>query len=428
MTTDVAQSLLEFTAADLTRLADAGITAQAAASQLRLLREGMQRPALVRPCTIDDGILIPPADDFEALGMSYQAACAAGRWVFFIPASGAATRMATSLTDPVAVEALRAHPSFARSTLPELLKDPARWASLPKALMPFHRYGHGVRTPIEEHIREAAALAPSVKARLHFTISPEHEALFVEEVTRVLRLLKPLGIEAEVTHSFQDPATQTIAVDEHGNPFRDESGNLLLRPGGHGSLLSNLEAVARDHKADFVWVRNIDNIPVEPIRAAGRALRRALGGLLMRAAASSPDRPARIAGMVQNVGEPGGGPFWIEGQAGPQVRIVESAEVDAANAAHWEVFKSATHFNPVDLACSLRDGSGTAFSLGDFSEPSSCFIADKSHGGKPLRALEWPGLWNGSMAHWTTQCVEIPLSQFAPVKTVADLLRAEHLG
>jgi hypothetical protein len=132
--------------------------------------------------------------------------------------------------------------------------------------------------------------------------------------------------------------------------------------------------------------------------------------------------------MVKNVGEPGGGPFWIRGKSGPEVRIVESAEVDAGNPEQREIFKAATHFNPVDLACSLRDSSGKAFALEEYSDPSACFVADKSHEGRSLKALEWPGLWNGAMAGWNTSCVEIPLSQFAPVKTVADLLRAEHAG
>jgi hypothetical protein len=421
---------------DLKQLATAGIAPESAAEQLRLLREGMQRPRLLRPCTPGDGITIPDPLEFEALGTAYRQAAAAGRWMFFIPASGAATRMASSLVDPKAVEALRAHPSFAASTLPELLKDPARWATLPKALMPFHRYGQDVRTPIEEHIREAIALAPEAKARLHFTISPEHEILFLAEVERVRGLLRGTGSVAEVTYSFQDPATQTLALDAEDKPFRDADGNLLLRPGGHGSLLRNLQACGGEFAAEFVWIRNIDNIPVEPIRAEGRALRRALGGMLMRAAAETPDVPTRIAGMVRNTGEPGGGPFWIAGKHGAEknaevraeIRIVESAEVDAQNPEQAAVFKAATHFNPVDLACALRDASGAPFHLDHFSDPSACFIAEKSHGGKPLRALEWPGLWNGAMAGWNTQCVEIPLSQFAPVKTVADLLRPEHVG
>src|SRR5690606_3272709 len=190
---------------------------------------------------------------------------------------------------------------------------------------------------------------PGAPARLHFTISPEHETLFLEEVARVRDRLRNEGVEVSITHSFQDPATQTIALDADGNPFRDSAGNLLLRPGGHGSLLRNLQGLAAEHGAEFAWVRNIDNIPVERVRAGGRALRRALGGLLMRAAAETPDRPARVAGMVKNVGEPGGGPFWIDGANGPEIRIVESAEVNANDPKQQELFRAGTHFNPVDL-------------------------------------------------------------------------------
>jgi hypothetical protein len=420
------------TPADLRALAAAGISADSAEAQLRLLRGGMSRPVILRPCTLGDGIEALHPEEFEALGAEFQKACAEGRWVSFIPASGAATRMAASLADPAKVREMAEHPRFGESSVSELLKDPGEWAEKPKALMPFHASDSGYRTPVEEHAREAAALAPGSITRLHFTISPEHERDFVAERERVLSMLRGEGLRAEITHSFQDPATQTLALDAEGNPFRDAAGNLLLRPGGHGSLLRNLEAVASAREgvpgADFVWVRNIDNIPVEVVRAEGRPLRRALGGLLMRAAAASPKRPARVVGMVKNAGEPGGGPFWIEGKSGPEIRIVESAEVNPGDAAQAALFRAGTHFNPVDLCCALRDARGEAFRLEEFADPSACFVADKAHEGRPLRALEWPGLWNGAMAGWSTRCVEIPLSQFAPVKTVADLLRPEHLG
>jgi hypothetical protein len=413
-----------FSAADYSILASAGIKPESAEAQLHLLREGMHRPKLTRPCTVGDGITIPDPDEFEALGAAYQKACAEGRWVFFIPASGAATRMAESLSDPARILELRTHPRFADSALPELLKNPDAWVTLPKALMPFHRYGDTFRTPVEEHIREACALAPGAMARLHFTISPGHEPLFLEEVGRVLGLLQRDGTVAEVTHSFQDPATQTLALDENDEPFRDTAGNLLLRPGGHGSLLRNLQSCG----GEFVWIRNIDNIPVERNRAEGRALRRAVGGMLMRAAAEPESRPTRVAGMVQNTGEPGGGPFWIEGRVGAEIRIIEAAEVDSSSPEQGEIFEAGTHFNPVDMACALRDPAGKRFRLEGFSDPSAGFVAEKTHDGRTLRALEWPGLWNGAMAGWHTKCVEIPLSQFAPVKTVADLLRGEHVG
>lgn len=432
----------DLTDADLRVLEAAGISASDAERQIELLRGGMRRPKLLRPCTEGDGIEVPDPETFRELGEAYRKACKEGRWVHFVPASGAATRMAASLADPEMLRQMKARPEYGKSALPGLLQDPDAVAGMPKALMPFHRHDGGVRTPVEEHVREAAALADGAEARLHFTISPEHEKEFAREAGRVLGLLRGEGIRAEITHSFQDPSTRTLALDGDGAPFRTADGQLLLRPGGHGSLLRNLENCG----GEFAWVRNIDNIPVERVRAGGRDLRRALGGLLQRLAlhpslAPSPDegrtgvvasrsgeRPARVCGMVRNTGEPGGGPFWIKGAGGPLIRIVESAEVDKEDAAQTKIFRAATHFNPVDLACALRDTSGRAFRLEDFTDPSACFIAEKSFEGRALRALEWPGLWNGAMAGWTTHCVEIPLSQFAPVKTVADLLREEHLG
>jgi hypothetical protein len=43
-----------------------------------------------------------------------------------------------------------------------------------------------------------------------------------------------------------------------------------------------------------------------------------------------------------------------------------------------------------------------------------------------LKALELPGLWNGTMAQWNTLFVDVPITTFSPVKTVTDLLRPQH--
>jgi len=61
-----------------------------------------------------------------------------------------------------------------------------------------------------------------------------------------------------------------------------------------------------------------------------------------------------------------------------------------------------------------------------FTDPETGFISVKSKDGKDLKALELPGLWNGGMAKWITLFVEVPVTTFAPVKTVLDLLRPEH--
>lgn len=62
----------------------------------------------------------------------------------------------------------------------------------------------------------------------------------------------------------------------------------------------------------------------------------------------------------------------------------------------------------------------------DYTNEDRYFISDKTHEGRPLKALEHPGLWNGAMHNWNTLFVEVPLSTFNPVKTVNDLLKAGH--
>ena len=138
-------------------------------------------------------------------------------------------------------------------------------------------------------------------------------------------------------------------------------------------------------------------------------------------------RPTRVCGVVKNTGEPGGGPFWVQQSDGTlSLQIVESSQVHLHSAEQLAVWQSATHFNPVDLVCGVRDFAGKPFDLSRFRDPNTGFISSKSKDGKELRALELPGLWNGAMAEWNTIFVEVPLSTFNPVKTVYDLLRPEH--
>jgi hypothetical protein len=138
-------------------------------------------------------------------------------------------------------------------------------------------------------------------------------------------------------------------------------------------------------------------------------------------------RPLRVCGMVRNTGEPGGGPFWVQGSDGSlSLQIVESSQVDPDLPDQQAILKSSTHFNPVDMVCGIRDFRGTPFDLHDFTNPKTGFISIKSHEGRKLKALELPGLWNGAMAHWNTIFVEVPPITFNPVKTFLDLLRPEH--
>jgi hypothetical protein len=349
-------------------------------------------------------------------------------------------------------------------------------ANLPKGLIPFHRYPDHARSPFEEHLVEAAAYAQdgNGRVRIHFTVAPEHEAAFREHFETVRPLYEKSGMTYEVTFSAQKPSTDTLAVDLENKPFRNPEGTLVFRPGGHGALLQNLG----DLEGDIVFIKNIDNVVPDRLKGLTYAYKKALGGFLVtlqnkifsyleKLAKEEVDdrllneifqfvggqlsvplpedviyrswdeklavlfaqlnRPLRVCGVVRNVGEPGGGPFWVEDDEGRLSRqIVEKSQVDMESSEQRKIWESATHFNPVDLVCGVRDYAGRSFSLADYVDPNTGFISIKSKGGKELKALELPGLWNGSMAQWNTVFVEVPLITFNPVKTVLDLLRKEH--
>ena len=283
-----------------------------------------------------------------------------------------------------------------------------------------------VRTPFEEHLVEAAATVRDAAGvcRVHVTVPPGHRAAFeaVLEEARP-RLEGGTGARFEVRFSEQAPSTDTVAIDESGALFRDSEGRLLFRPGGHGALLKNLA----ESGGDVVLVKNVDNVVPDDLRAPTILWKRLLAGCLVRFERTpTRTRPLRVCGVVRNEGEPGGGPFWVRGPRGETRQIVESAQVDLANPEQAAIFRAATHFNPVDLACSLRDASGRPFDLPRFVDERAVFIAKKTHEGRTLFALERPGLWNGAMAFWETLFVEVPKETFSPVKTVLDLLRREH--
>jgi hypothetical protein len=447
-----------FDAPDLAQLEAAGIAPQEALRQRALLADPPAPMRLARPCVVGDGIRRLDAReeaDYEARGAGLLPRLRVAK---FVPASGAATRMfkelLAALKEPggppsgMAGEVLLAADRFAffdlwrealgakdtrafamglakgrwREALQALLGRPGLdYAALPKAFILFHRQGSRARTPLEEHWREAAELG---LAHLHFTLSPEHDAEF-QSLLGELRGLpdgdRPPGLD--VSRSFQHPSTDTLAGDGKGGLFRADDGRLVLRPGGHGALIHNLEALAQS--ADVALLRNIDNITHSRLWPRQLRYKRILLGLLDEATQDKNlDAPVRVVGVVPNTGEAGGGPFWVQGWSGPQ--IVESAQVDLKDPGQKALFAASTHFNPVDLACRLTDAQGRPFDLGRFTDPTAVFLSSKSHLGRPLTALERPGLWNGAMARWKTVFVELPLETFNPVKTVADLLKPAH--
>ena len=350
------------------------------------------------------------------------------------------------------------------------------YGSLPKGLLEFHKYGTDTRTPAEEHLVEGAKYANAGgKVNLHFTVSPEHRSKFNSLIDSVLAKYEAkFGVKYNISFSEQKPSTDTIAVDLENQPFRNANGDLLFRPAGHGALLENLN----EQDADLVFIKNIDNVVPDSLKSQTIIYKKALASLVLsyqevifaflkmmdgvkltevdlleiseflenELCVEAPEdyedfsleekkaycreklnRPLRICGMVKNVGEPGGGPFWAENADGStSLQVVESAQIDLKDAEQKAIFDEATHFNPVDLICTLKDYKGQKFNLLDFRDPKTGFNTQKSQSGRDLKAQELPGLWNGAMANWNTLFVEVPLITFNPVKTVNDLLRTEH--
>ena len=350
------------------------------------------------------------------------------------------------------------------------------YANLPKGLIRFHHCKGGSRTPFEEHLVEAASYAKDGDhvCRAHFTLSEEHREMVEAHIDKVKEKHQADNLSFEVAYSTQNSKTDTIAVGMDNMPFRDEEGGLLFRPAGHGALLENLDSL----KGDIIFVKNIDNVVPDRLKGETILYKKALAGYLIelqeeifsllrtldedrrsedlisialqfmqeklfinipeplenagmeerfKFVFSRLNRPVRICGMVKNEGEPGGGPFWVRGKDGADsLQIVEKSQVDIDSDEQKAILEGATHFNPVDLVCGVRNYKGDPFDLMAYTDADTGFISIKSSGGRQLKALELPGLWNGAMADWTTIFVEVPISTFNPVKTVLDLLRREH--
>lgn len=350
------------------------------------------------------------------------------------------------------------------------------YGSLPKGLLKFHRYADGVRTPLEEHLVEGAlyAAGKTGEVNVHFTVSTEHRQLFQKLVdAKTCEYASKYGINYHISFSEQKPSTDTVAADMENNPFRDKDGKLLFRPGGHGALIENLN----DLDADIVFIKNIDNVVPDRLKDDTVTYKKLLAGVLVTLQKQAfsylelldgghyshavleeiirfvqqklhcrnqeiknledaelviylrkkLNRPMRVCGMVKNVGEPGGGPFLAYNADNTvSLQILESSQIDMNDPEKKAMFEKGTHFNPVDLVCAIRDYKGNKFDLLKHVDKATGFISYKSKNGKDLKALELPGLWNGSMSDWSTVFVEVPLSTFNPVKTVNDLLREQH--
>ncbi len=357
-----------------------------------------------------------------------------------------------------------------------LFKDGLDYSSLPKGAIKFHCYENDCRTAFEEQIYESLQYASDKNndVKIHFTISEEHTNLFKEIIKQLKSKITDTDFRIEITYSYQKKYTDTIAVNNKNEIMFDKNGILIKRPGGHGALLENIDEL----NGDILVIKNIDNLSVERVSSETILYKKLLIGLLSKTqkmifnflqsleenelsdsdyqdilifaeqnlSISKPanfdnwesdrknkflfdklNRPIRVCGMVKNEGEPGGGPFWVQDDDESfSLQIIEQAQINMKDENQKSIFEQSTHFNPVDLICGVKDYKGNNFSLKDYVDNESGIITKKSKDGIELKALELPGLWNGSMAYWNTIFVEVPKSTFNPVKEVNDLLKVEH--
>ena len=499
---------------DLKQLASRGISEKQVEKQLKQIAEGFPFLRLEAAASVGNGIVAPSNEERDAFIQQWkQYKERPHKIVKFVPASGAASRMFKNmfafLSAPYEVPTTDFEKTFFaeielfafKDALNEACKanqgkdivdliaegrykdivanllQPAglNYGSLPKGLLLFHNYEDGPRTPMEEHLVEAALYANcNGEANVHFTVSHDHLALFKAKVKeKADHLAKKFGVSYNISFSEQKPSTDTIAANTDNTPFRNVDQSMLFRPGGHGALIENLNEI----DADIVFIKNIDNVVPDRLKPSTVTYKQLIAGILVdiqqkifnylalldtgkysheeleeikrfvqndlccrktgidkqtdaelaKYLRTKLNRPIRVCGVVKNVGEPGGGPFLTYNQDGTvSLQILESSQIDTANEEYMKMFRNGTHFNPVDLVCAIKDYQGHAFHLPDYIDHSTGFISNKSKDGRELKALELPGLWNGAMSDWNTIFVEVPLETFNPVKTVNDLLREQH--
>jgi hypothetical protein len=511
-----------FTESDFEQIKAHGIPLSKIVNELFIFETGISKISIDKPATINDGILQLSKEEFQDYAIKFDINKNKLKLKKFVPASGAASRMFKFLNeflndfDPES-ETINAYinrkkdknlsiflAGIEKFPFYETIKDKLKlthenyysmdshqksyyfiktmldfeyfdFANKPKGVLDFHKYKSHTATPIEEHLNECSFYASSNNvSHLHFTISENHKNLFKKIIDEVKgKVENKSGTTLNIGFSYQDKATDTIAVDTQNKPLRNENGELVFRPAGHGALITNLNNL----DADIIFIKNIDNVIQNHIEET-TLYKKALGGILIdlqsqvfsivkaieneelnedylpeivdfmsnklnikfydgfdkytfenkiESIKNKLSRPIRICGMVKNEGEPGGGPFWVRDEKGHlTLQIVESSQVDIHNPKQAEILAKATHFNPVDLVCGTKNHKGEKFDLNKFVNHNTGFIVHKNNKGKELKAYELPGLWNGAMAKWITVFVEVPLVTFNPVKTVNDLLKPAH--
>ncbi len=459
-----------------------GILPAEAIKQQENIKKGNPKIELYAPCRLNEGILKFSDDEINQLllkGLESNHTIS-----FFIPASGSGSRMFQFLysflenpneentamveqffnsMDRFAFHALL--PFELRRSLESGNYDTKevvmyilngkglRLGQKPKGLVPFHRMGHFVLNPIQEQILQGENVHFTVE-QMHFTIQQEFKNELNESINN---LRKFSGPGRKIGFSYQENDTDAFAFHADGSPAIDENGQLLKRPAGHGALLSNLNNI----EEEIILIKNIDNIQHWDHHKISQRYWQLLLGVLDQARLGIIDLlrefdrtafislnekyqfihpqdlenwtdqkileqlhcPLRVCGMVRNVGQPGGGPYWVKEKNVLSKQIVEKAQISSEQ---QPMMVKSTHFNPVMIALNTIDAQGKKHDLTQFIDEEKYFVVDKEHQGKKISYCELPGLWNGSMAKWNSIFIEIPNEIFSPVKTVLDLLQPVH--
>ena len=445
---------------DLEQLKAKGISEKQIEEQLACFVKGFPYLEIAASASVEKGIMVIDKEAQASYMEAWDAYLAKNKKIVkFVPASGAASRMFKNLYEFLSADYQEPTTAFEQKFFNEITKfafykalnakceqntgkdiqaliaageykeivanlleaKGLNYGQLPKGLLLFHTYPESVRTAMEEHLAEGAMYAKNNagEVNIHFTVSPEHQALFEQLVAeKAGEYEDQFSVKYDVSFSIQKPSTDTVAAAMDNTPFRDKNGKLLFRPGGHGALIENLN----DVDADVVFIKNIDNVVPDSFKCATVIYKKVIAGVLVSLqqkifhylelieggkytheqveemihflqddlCVKNPDtklledaelilyikgkleRPLRVCGMVKNVGEPGGGPFLAVNPDGTiSLQVLESSQIDMKDPAKKAMFEKGTHFNPVDLVCAVKNHKGEKYNLPEYVDKNT---------------------------------------------------------
>jgi len=481
-----------FSESDQAALKEHGIPLERAMQQLAQLREGVSKVQPVSAVTEESGFLSVFSEDQIASYVSrYDEVEKENPSVYFVPAAGAASRMFKLLRKVVDDNAPHLNASMQQLDKAEqqnvnkifqalkndsmafcndlkkmanllnfdltnkiesedivaifkFILDDMDYNNLPKAVIPAHYYSEeDARTPMEEHVRFLKSLQ-GLNQRIHLAISSDHQSVIDLELERIVDAIKAEGVDLNIdfTTSYQQEKTDAIAFNVDKNePLHDSDGNLVIRKAGHGSLMSNLDDLAKKYSG--IFLRNIDNVKpdnfteeiatykkvmrvkaseledkafmyIEMLRdnqelftgIGGQSLvnevldfvendllfhldRSVLEGVSLenqkQLLIGILDRPIAVVAYVPlEPGQKGGGGFVSKMQIkvnGEPITVNKATTVEQQeldNGKDNHFFKNeATHFNPVDIYLTSKRYNGEPFVLSDFTDKNRAMVDDK---------------------------------------------------